>query len=119
MNNSRRYFIKQVSGGMIGTWALTALPEHLHARYIIANNETVSPDNEQFWNVVRDQFPLTHDRVYFNNGTIGPSPYVVLESVKRALEDIDTSGEYGGWEVARPKLAKFVNVDESEISLTH
>jgi selenocysteine lyase/cysteine desulfurase len=69
--------------------------------------------------MVRDQFPLTHDRIYLNNGTIGPSPFVVREATKAAIDALDVEGEYGGWEVARPKLAKFVNVDETEISLTH
>ncbi len=119
MASSRRQFIRRVSGGLIGSWALIALPAHSRARYIIAGEQPVAPDDEQFWSIVRDQFPLTRDRVYFNNGTMGPSPYPVLESVKKALDNIDVSGEYGGWEVARPKVARFVNVDESEISLTH
>ena len=119
MAPTRRDFVRQVTGGIIGTWALTAIPETSLARYIIANDQSVAGDDETFWQVVRDQFPLTHDRVYLNNGSLGPSPYVVLEAVKKAMTDIDISGEYGGWEAARPRLAKFVNVHESEISLTH
>jgi len=119
MDSSRRHFIRQISGGLVGTWALTALPETTRARYIIAGDSTVQAGDENFWKIVRDQFPLTHDRIYLNNGTIGPSPYPVLEAVKKATEDTDVSGEYGGWEVARPKIAKFVNVEEAEISLTH
>lgn len=119
MATSRRHFIRQLSGGIVGTWALVTLPETSRARYIIADNDMVGYGDEDFWKIVRDQFPLTHDRTYLNNGTMGPSPYPVLEAVKKATEDIDVSGEYGGWEVARPKIAKFVNVEESEISLTH
>ncbi|MBA4313089.1 MAG: hypothetical protein C0417_10720 [Chlorobiaceae bacterium] len=119
MITNRRSFIKQVTGGMIGTWALISVPEISKARYIISGDEQIPMDDEQFWKVVRDQFPLTHDRIYLNNGTMGPSPFVVREAVKGFIDNIDVSGEYGGWETARPKLAKFVNVDESEISLTH
>lgn len=119
MHTSRRRFIRKISGGIVGTWALTALPPRSSARYIIARDEKIPVDEEQFWSAVRDQFPLTRERVYLNNGTMGPSPYVVLESIKCSLDSIDTSGEYGGWESARPKIAKFVNVDEAEISLTH
>ena len=119
MATSRRHFIRQLSGGIVGTWALVTLPETSRARYIIADDDLVGAGDEDFWKIVRDQFPLTHDRTYLNNGTMGPSPYPVLEAVKKATEDIDVSGEYGGWEVARPKIAKFVNVEESEISLTH
>ena len=116
---SRRRFSRKVTGGIVGTWALSSVPETSSARYILPDGDEVPPDDEEFWKVVRDQFPLSHDRVYFNNGTIGPSPYVVLESVRKAMESTDTTGEYGGGEIARPKIAKFVNVDESEISLTH
>lgn len=119
MHTSRRRFIRQVSGGIIGSWALSALPTTSHARFIIANDEQVAPEDEHFWSVVRDQFPLKRDRVYFNNGTIGPSPYPVIESVKLAMDDLDGRGEYDGWETARPKIARFVNVDENEVSLTH
>ena len=119
MNTSRRSFVKQVTGGIIGTWALIPVPVTSRARYIIADNGPVAPDDELFWKVVRDQFPLTHDRVYFNNGTIGPSPFVVREALKAAIDTTDISGEYGGWDTARPKLAKFVNAEDAEISLTH
>ena len=119
MKNTRRDFIRQVAGGTIGAWALITVPETSQARYVIANDQNVSPTDETFWQVVRDQFPLTRDRIYLNNGTMGPSPYVVLEAVKNSLTSIDTGGDYGGWDVARPRLAKFVGVDESEISLTH
>ena len=119
MTPSRRRFIQQVTSGIIGTWALSAVPETSRARYILANDTHIPPDDEQFWSVVRDQFPLSHDRIYLNNGTIGPSPYPVSESVKKSMEELDISGEYSGWDTVRPKLAKFVNVDESEISLTH
>ena len=119
MISNRRNFIRQVTSGVIGAWVLTSVPETSHARYILSSGENIPADDEKFWKMVRDQFPLTHDRVYLNNGTMGPSPFVVREAVKSYIDNIDVSGEYGGWETARPKLAKFVNVDESEISLTH
>jgi cysteine desulfurase / selenocysteine lyase len=119
MKTTRRNFIQQATQGIVGTWMLTSVPLSSPARYIISNESSIASDDEEFWRMVRDQFPLTHDRVYFNNGTIGPSPFVVREAVKSAIDTIDTSGEYGGGEVARPKIAKFVNVDENEISLTH
>ncbi len=116
---SRRKFIKLVTGGVIGSWILIPVPLNSPARYVVSRDESVAADDEHFWSVVRSQFPLTRDYIYLNNGTMGPSPYVVLETVKRAMESINISAEYGGWEVARPRLAKFVNVDEAEISLTH
>ncbi|MFI5251868.1 MAG: aminotransferase class V-fold PLP-dependent enzyme [Bacteroidota bacterium] len=119
MQPSRRSFIRTVTGGVIGAWALTAIPAESRARYILSRDETISPDDDEYWKVVRQQFPLTHDRVYFNNGTIGPSPYVVREALKSGIDNIDATGEYGGGEYARQKIAKFINADESEISMTH
>ena len=104
MTTTRRNFIQQATQGVIGTWMLTSVPVSSPARYIISNESNIAADDEQFWSIVRDQFPLTHDRVYFNNGTIGPSPFVVREAVKSAIDTIDTSGEYGGGEAARPKI---------------
>ena len=119
MSGTKRASIRLVTGGKVGTRELIGVPENSRARYIIACGQDFSHDDEGFWGVVRDQFPLTRDRIYLNNGTMGPSPYVVLEVVKKAMMDIDTLGEYGGWDIARPYLARFVNVEEAEVSLTH
>jgi cysteine desulfurase / selenocysteine lyase len=119
MQPSRRNFIRQVTGGIVGSWVLTSIPSESFARYILSREEEIKPDNEDYWKMVREQFPLTQDRVYFNNGTMGPSPFVVREAVKSAIDKIDVSGEYGGGEFARGKIAKFINADESEISITH
>jgi selenocysteine lyase/cysteine desulfurase len=75
--------------------------------------------DEDFWKMIRLQFPLTTTKTYFNNGTMGPSPYPVIEAVSQKMMLVDSTGEYGGWEDSRKLLAKFVNADEDEISLTH
>jgi len=113
MQPSRRRFITQVAGGVFGSLAIRAMPRESLMRLDGA------PGDEAFWKNVRDEFPLNHNRVYFNNGTMGPSPYSVIDAIKEALLDIDTRGEVDGWERARPKVASLVNVDPSTISLTH
>ncbi len=116
---TRRSFIHTFAGGTLGGALLYAFPEEARAKYIIANDEAVPPDDEHFWSVVRDQFPLKKDPIFLNNGTIGPSPYVVIDAIKSEMEDVDRNARYGGWEVARPKIAKFINAHDDEISLTH
>jgi selenocysteine lyase/cysteine desulfurase len=122
MNTShftRRTFIRTFAGGALGGALLYAFPEDARAKYIIANDETVPSDDEHFWTVVRDQFPLKREPIFLNNGTMGPSPYVVIDAVKSEMEDVDRNARYGGWDNVRPKVAKFINAYDDEISLTH
>lgn len=78
-----------------------------------------SVNDEDFWSMLRLQFPLSSGKTYLNNGTMGPSPYPVIDAVNQKMLLVDSTGEYGGWEDSRKLLAKFVHVDEDEICLTH
>jgi cysteine desulfurase/selenocysteine lyase len=120
MSENRRDFLK--TSAKIGT--LSVLP-FLCNNEILANPFTPQkslPDefnNEQSWLELRKQFPLSNNRIYFNNGTMGPSPYAVIEAVNKKMLMVDTNADYGGWEESRKTLARFVKVEESEICLTH
>lgn len=116
---NRRNFIRTFAGGTLGGALLYAFPEEGRAKYIISNDEPVSSDDEHFWSVVRDQFPLKKEPVFLNNGTMGPSPYVVIDAITSEMEDVDRNARYGGWDAVRPKVAQFINAHDDEISLTH
>ncbi|MCG9879468.1 MAG: aminotransferase class V-fold PLP-dependent enzyme [Bacteroidia bacterium] len=119
MKNARRTFIKQSSLGILGSVALPAAFNELQALPLPKSSEKIEPTDDTFWKLVRQQFPLNKDWAYLNNGTMGPSPYPVIEAVHKGMMDGDVYGNYGGWETTHAKIAKFVGTHEDEIALTH
>lgn len=77
------------------------------------------PSDESYWAAVREAFPLAREWTYLNNGTLGPSPYPVIEAVHAGMMEGDKYGIYNGYEDAGRKLATFVGAGEDEIALTH
>jgi cysteine desulfurase / selenocysteine lyase len=116
---TRRRFIRTFAGGALGGALLYAFPQEARARYILSNEEVVPADDLPFWTVVRDQFPLKKEPLFLNNGTIGPSPFVVIDAVTAEMGEVESHARYGGWDTVRPKIAQFINAQEDEISLTH
>lgn len=114
MTNSRRNFIKQTSAALFAGVSMNdlAIRQPLPAASSLA-------DEEEYWKLVREQFPLDRNVTYLNNGTMGPSPYPVIEAVKKGMMDTDQYMSYSGWERAAQKIATFVGADENEIALTH
>jgi selenocysteine lyase/cysteine desulfurase len=120
MTNNRRDFIK--TSAKLSTLSLLpmlGIEEGSAKNYPINIPSNLNINDEQVWLELRKQFPLSNNRVYFNNGTMGPSPYAVIEAVNKKMLMIDTNADYGGWEGSRKSIARFVKVDESEICLTH
>lgn len=76
-------------------------------------------DDENYWKAVRAQFPLTSERIFLNNGTMGPSPFKVLKTLQDEMHLIESTGRYGGnEEEAIEALSKFIGSAADEISLT-
>ncbi len=108
---SRRKFIQKLSLGALVPGLIGLKPKSNSLNHLL--------EGDEFWDNVREQFPLTKDRVYFNNGTFGPSPSSVLNAMKDSFDETNTIGEYGHINPLRGQLAEFVGIKESEISLTH
>lgn len=66
-------------------------------------------NDEQFWTLVRAQYPLTHARVYFNTGGLGPAPYPVIEAQRAVIDRLQRVSETGHREIdsAREVVAPF------------
>lgn len=110
---TRRNFIKGVATGLITLW---------WERRLSANGKIweKTPRDETFWKVVREEFPLTRDRIYFNAGGLGPSPRTVIDTVFNAtmkLEEISETGHHL-IERVREKAAKFLGANLSEVAFT-
>ncbi len=110
---NRRDFLKQ---GALLAGAVTFSSSMASSTPPLPLNNT---DDETYWRLVRAQFPLSTTRTFLNNGTMGPSPYPVLNEVQQDMLEVDNSGRYGGHEdTALKSLSKFLNTKETEISLT-
>ncbi len=109
---NRRHFLQTLPLGLVAGPALSALGQTQPDGHLADEDET-------FWRQVRDQFPLTRDRVYFNNGTNGPSPHSVVKAQQERMDALERMGEYGDTHAARTALARFLRVPEKEICLTH
>jgi selenocysteine lyase/cysteine desulfurase len=110
--NERRKFIRNslMFAGALGLG-------NLYSERPLPIPDVVDAD-EDYWKIVRSQFPLSNTRIFLNNGTMGPSPYSVLNEVYEDMQEVDTVARYGGHEEAAIKaLAGFLNTKDSEISL--
>ena len=75
-------------------------------------------DDEEFWGMVRAQYPVTRERIYLNTGGLGPAPYPVLDAVEattRALQGVSETGHHY-IEEAREPVARFFGIRPSEIA---
>ena len=92
----RNEFLRAVTGVVAGTslFPIAQANAALSGRSVSAW-PPVNGDDEQFWKFVRSQFPLTHDRAYFNTGGLGASPYSVIDAVKGKMDELERISETG------------------------
>lgn len=71
-----------------------------------------APDDEVFWGFVRGQFLIPADRIYLNNGTLGPSPGVVVDAVAEHARRVAATTPPGvRWDDAKAAIAGLVGGD--------
>ena len=89
-------------------------------------------DGESYWNHLRWQFLVPSDQAFFNTGTLGASPRVVLDAVTEHLRYVeetvaewDYSADQPEWLAGyrpekrlRQKLADYIHCDMDEVGLT-
>src|ERR1700756_1591380 len=106
MQFNRRNFIRSASA--IAAFTISEINSLTAKAEVSGAGRRIEPDDETYWNNVRQLFPLNKDWTYLNNGTFGPSPYPVIEAVRNGQMDADQYGNYGAYDATPPKIAKFV-----------
>jgi len=125
---SRRNLIKS-----LGLSAFT-LPSITSIGSPASDTDTLlSPEDPDFWKSVRNQFPLDKNTVFFNPGTVGAMPKVVVDKMTEHLKYIagspadwaykdDNKEEfisgYNNLMSLRAKVGKLINADALEIAMT-
>jgi isopenicillin-N epimerase len=71
-----------------------------------------APDDEAYWSFVRQQFLIADDRIYLNNGTLGPSPRVVVDAVAEHARRVAATFPPGvAWEDLKGAVSDLVGGD--------
>lgn len=127
--NPRRAFLKTATLSAISAPLLSF---NSKKDWSLQNLQGTFGDSEDYWRMIRKQFPLKEGQTYFNNGTIGPSSGYVLDKMihhmmhynteAATIDYKDGSGPelltgYFPYEALRTKLGKIIYCDFSEVSL--
>lgn len=80
--------------------------------------KTWPADDDDFWDLVRRQYPLTRERTYLNTGGLGPATYVALDAMHKTQMDLQRVSEtgHGRLEQVRETAAAFLGAKTSEIA---
>lgn len=79
----------------------------------------LSPVDDEGWAILRNLFPLTYEKTYLNNGTMGITPYPVLKAVQESFESIAKNGTYPpDKDDLKNAIAKVIGCIGGEIAIT-
>ena len=115
----RSTFLKRAGAGLVA-----ALASPLAGPRVVTASakfpDTFGARDERFWELLRDQFPLTRERIYLNTGGLGASPYVVIETVQRMIDELETICEPGHsgelWDKIKTSAASLLGCSKEELA---
>jgi len=127
----RREFLSRLFGGTAAAAMVPLFGAHglsipdLREGTISRSGSPGNQTGEQYWQLVKDQFPLRDDLVIMNAANLCPSPWQVQEAVFGLTRDVDADpshanrGKFGGLrEEARDLLAGYLGAEPGEIVIT-
>jgi isopenicillin-N epimerase len=123
----RRDFVKVLlAGSALSVAAIDKLNAGIYQSLTSLNQkyvEDISPDGA-YWDEVRTQYLFEDKLIMMNNGTVGPMPKPVFNTLMKYFK-VQLRNPYdvynflpGGREGVRTKLAQFINASPDEVSLT-
>ncbi len=123
---TRRDFLGAVS------WSALAMPAFAQWDFTQSKVQDIKfpeKNDPAYWSKLRKLFPMPEEQAFFNTGTLGAQPTVVMEStiehIRKVATDIaewdykdDWISGYRPYRVIRGKLAELINAATEEIALT-
>lgn len=113
MTQSRRDLFRHAGAWLATVQALTSAPTH------------PAPGNEDYWRMVKRQFPLDDNLIYLNAANVCPASRGVLDRHLEFLRDFQSNPAFQNRlkyepmaERARAKAAALLSVDKEEIAFT-
>ena len=113
---NRRELLTRLAGGLTAFKLLPSLPV------------SAAPDDEHYWELFRRYFLMPEGVTYLNNGSLGVSPWPVIEAMHRHLLESESLqgrelGDYPWWGYGsslgyRERFARFVGAKAEEIAIT-
>jgi isopenicillin-N epimerase len=132
MKSNRRSFLARLAAGAA---AIAAYPQRSSAAVLDPPAIPRIPNGElsvEFWDELRSEFLIPREEAFFNTGTLGSSPRVVLDAVVQHMTHVDR--DIAHWDYkpdhenyftgyypelgVRTKIAKLINATPQEIALT-
>lgn len=114
---------------------VATLPARAFARLDMRGGIAAVPDgplSSEFWAELRKEFLIPRDEAFFNTGTLGSSPRVVLDAVVEHMTHVDRDIAHWDYKpdhenfftgyypelAVREKIARIINATAEEIALT-
>ena len=119
-NSSRRQWLQTLTKTATAAASWAAMAQSLNAA-----SPKSAPDDEDYWRLVKRQFPLEQGLLYFNAANVCPASRAVLDRHAEFLRDFEANPSFqnrlkyeGLRSTTRAKIANMLRVKPTEITIT-
>jgi cysteine desulfurase/selenocysteine lyase len=120
---TRRGFIqKSILSGAFFSLGIPFLKanNNLETTYLDSEFKLENTDyNNIDWKKIREQFLFSKDKQYLNTASLGPSPKIVIDTICKTIEKLETTCSHGHHltEKTHTQIAAFLNTSPDEIAV--